>query len=269
MKIAAKVCLTALIGLGAGASPVFAQDLASAALGVASAGQEQAQAQTQGQQVQTQAQAVLPSSSEGSGEASAMPHIAAPEVALANAPASLGGKPEELAAPKTPDSVKSVIKRLNTATDGVSLDDLNSAREAVAKLDMLIDIEKRLTDLEKIRQEREGQSLSSAIPASALGMGGSFAPGMQPYPGQPANAGMPVAAPVEQKVEVVRIQGARGRFAAVVKTGEDKREQVRAGDTLADGSEVLSVSSRGVVLLKDQKKRTLNVKDVDAVFGGR
>ena len=75
---------------------------------------------------------------------------------------------------KVPDSVKEVMKRLDN-NNIVTLDDLNSARQAVARIEALIDIEKHISELEKIRSDREdggstksSKTLASNIPASAL-----------------------------------------------------------------------------------------------------
>jgi hypothetical protein len=149
--------------------------------------------------------------------------------------------------PKVPDSVKSVIKKLNTATQDVTLEDLNSAREAVAKLDVLIDIEKRLNDLTTLRLEREEKnaaSLAAALPASALGLppskGGSqsvvpLSPIPEPMPMISAPAPIKMAPPVPtgpSDFDVVRISGVRGSYIAMVREADGKTKRVREGDKM-------------------------------------
>jgi hypothetical protein len=182
----------------------------------------------------------------------------------------LGSLPE-----KVPGGVKSVVKRLNSATKDVTIDDLNAAREAVVKLDVLIDIEKRLNDLTTLRLEREEKSndLSMAIPDSALGgrMGKKvgFPPAVAPMPAPVAQPVQPVIIP-EKKIEVSRIVGASGRYVATIKDGDGTSRQIREGDKLADGSTVDYISRDGVTATSASKKKsTVQVKDINAVFGGR
>lgn len=175
---------------------------------------------------------------------------------------------------KVPESVNGVVKRLNSETEDITLEDLNAAREAVAKLDILIDIEKRLSDLDTIRQERQEKTMANAIPASALGMHSAAAappPVIAPAPPQPfpTTPALPIFTSMTSSVEVDSIQGAGGRYVAYIKSGEGKSTQVRPGDKLPDGSVVQAITSQGVTLLKDKKKRTVKVKDVGTIFGAR
>ena len=190
------------------------------------------------------------------------------------------------ASPKVPDSVKKVVKKLNDATEDVTLDSLNSAREAVVKLDVLIDIEKRLTDLTKIRKEREEKEaeVADAIPTSALPVPSMMASPIQPagVPGQPASLiapppgsmGAPGAAgmmpmPIGQ-LEVVRVSGASGKYSAQIKDLDGQTKTVKVGDKLADGGTVDLISRDGVTFTStDHKKKTVQVKDINTVFSGR
>lgn len=172
--------------------------------------------------------------------------------------------------PKVPDSVKGVVDKLDTATDDVTLEDLNSAREAVAKLDVLIDIEKRLSDLVSIRKDREEKmsgALSAMIPSSALRASA------QPVAAQPVPMPVSVSAPFvssgePEKIEITRIVGADGRYVAYTPDG-DKMKLLRQGDKLADGSVVESISRTGVRLALGKKKITIPVHDVQNVFGAK
>ncbi|HAX92160.1 MAG TPA: hypothetical protein DCY07_08165 [Rhodospirillaceae bacterium] len=174
-----------------------------------------------------------------------------------------------------PDSVKDVVERLNTATKDVTIEDLNSAREAVVKLDVLIDIEKRLNDLATLRQEREEKANEVAADATygAAGMGGG-AP-MAPPALMPAPQGSPTAPPVpamafpEKDIEVSKVVGASGRYMATIKDADGTSRQVRVGDKLLDGSVVDAISRSGVTVVSPSKKRnTIQVKDIGTVFGG-
>ncbi|MGE3623395.1 MAG: hypothetical protein AB7H77_05945 [Bdellovibrionales bacterium] len=170
---------------------------------------------------------------------------------------------------KTPESVKGVRRQLTESSDGITLDVLNNAREAIAKLDALIDIEKRLSDLEKIRQERDEANkatLAAAIPATAL----APPPIYSPPPSMNASESRPAPVPFvppPSPVDVVRIEGSNNRYAAVIKEGDSTRT-IHAGDKLPDGSVVLSISKRGVELQRNNRDaRLVQVKDVQTVFG--
>lgn len=198
-----------------------------------------------------------------------------PVVAAAQAPAApMGGparmampaadeekdaKDEDAHSPKIPDSVKGVIKHLSNATADITLDDLNAAREAVAKLDALIDIEKRLKDLQNLRREREEKSVANAIPASAFNM-----PRGMPLPLPMA---MPSAAPAAAppgSVDVVQIAGSNGRYSATVKEFGTSR-LVRVGDKLADGSVVRNVTSEGVEVEQGKSEHLIRIKGAGTV----
>jgi hypothetical protein len=177
------------------------------------------------------------------------------------ASASIGGRDKNLLAmeDKVTDSVKNVIKQFGTV-DNVNLDDMNMARQAVAKLDVLIDIEKHLAELDRIHAERSGEkSLASVIPASALS-----APGHKMQSSTSAEADLPVmAAPVVGRGEVALIAGTDGHYSAIV-----QGKTVHVGDTLPDGSSVIAITAKQVeVKQKGGTVRWLKVHGVDEVYG--
>jgi len=237
MKIAAKLYLTSLVLCGAVLSwPVVAQVPPSVVEGV-----------------------VATAGSIDSGAVA--PGISSPAL----------GSDKDIGAPsgKVPDAVKNVVKRLNNATEGTTLEDLNAAREAIAKLDVLIDIEKRLNDLSTIRKERDKDSFVPALSASSLGLRNSLPP---PLPAATASAApyvppAPMVMPAAN-IEVHRVMGVAGRYMATIKIdGNDKI--VREGDKLSDGSVVHSISAQGVTVVKDKTKRTYQVKDIGAIVRDR
>jgi hypothetical protein len=168
-----------------------------------------------------------------------------------------------------PDSVKEIVSHLDKTGSEVTLEDLNSARQAVAKIEALIDIEKHLAELEKIRQERDKvTAFSATIPSSALrppqGMGmrppsvsGAYDPGVTRLPMQK----------IEQDVDLVRVVGKNGNYEATLKTPLDKMLPVKVGEKMADGTRIVSIGARSVVLERDGVRKTLHVKNIDTVFG--
>ncbi len=160
---------------------------------------------------------------------------------------------------KVSESVKNVVHQLGS-TESVSLEDLNSARQAVAKLEVLIDIEKRLAELDKIRNSSGEKSIASAIPASALTPPPAFAlPAAMPR--MPSSEPPVFNPPV--RGDVSRISGADGHYTATV-----QGKSVRIGDVLSDGSTVISISAKQVeTKSKDGSVHELKVKGVEQVFG--
>lgn len=175
---------------------------------------------------------------------------------------------EDMGSPAVPSSVKNVVKRLNHATKDITLEDLNSAREAVVKLDVLIDIEKRLNDLMSLRKEREESidGLSASLPDTALaGMPPAIPVMSAPMPIMSAPSPMPSSSALDE-IEVLRISGASGRYSAMVQSSDGSEQMVRVGDKLSDGSKVLGISRKGVTFKAGSKKRTIQVKDAGTLF---
>lgn len=165
------------------------------------------------------------------------------------------GDPES----KISDMAKDVIKKLGSGSENVTVEDLNAAREVIAKLDMQIDIEKHLNDLAAARKDREDKSaIAAAIPAAAL----TPPPVMMPPPAQiaPTQVVVPVAPP-RATVQVERIFGAAGNYSAVI-TVDGNKERVHIGDKLSDDSVVTDITVQGVTLSHGKDKgHIVRVKD--------
>lgn len=157
-----------------------------------------------------------------------------------------------------PSSVKKTIKKLDGSTDSLTLEDLNAAREAVARLDVLLDIEKKLMDLAKIRGERGMTgSLAAAIPSSALPV--------LPMPALSTSGGENGASATPEKTgsvgDIVRIYGIGGVYTAICSTSSGVETKIRKGDEMEDGSQVVSISMQGVTVIKNGKTSVLKVKE--------
>lgn len=179
-----------------------------------------------------------------------------------------------------PSSVEKVVKNLSTQAKGLTLEDLNSAREASAKLDALLDIERKLTDLAKLRQDRDtainagnieanSGKFEASIPMSALAEPQPVvAPPAYLAPAAPAPAPAPV--PVNEgpkEVDIIRVSGASGKYVAIYKGANEEELKVRQGDKMQDDSVVRSISRHGVTLAKNKKTVTLQIKGISNVFG--
>lgn len=167
---------------------------------------------------------------------------------------------------KIPESVRAITKRLSTASStDTTLEDLNSAREAIAKLDVLIDLEKRISDLAQLRQDREKAASPALSPLSAAAL---MPRNVQaPLPVRPIEPIEPVrhVEPVRQvisggdKVVVDRIFGTDGNYTARIRVGAGAPQTIRAGDRLQDGSMVRSILPSGVRIVQGTQDRTYSV----------
>ena len=173
--------------------------------------------------------------------------------------------------PKDPESLTDISNRLQSGAATVSLDDLSKARDVIARLDLLMQIERRLSDIAKIRDERKKGSGVPMLPASALNLPSSMptlssmvaaAPASPPallsLSQSAANASgaksgpkkieddsdMPISVPMGH-YSVDRVQGSNGKY-AVTLSGGGGQETVYAGDKLQDGAVVKSVNMQEV-----------------------
>ena len=151
-----------------------------------------------------------------------------------------------------PDSVKSVIKHLDSSVEDVTIEDLNGARQAIAKVEVLIELEKKLGELQKARTDRDGRSgLAGAIPASALNGGGQI--GLDAMPAT---------------LDIVRIVGNTGHYKAMVRSMDGMAKTMEVGDRMSDGSTITAITSTGVTLNNGGTVRLVRIKNVDKVFSG-
>jgi type IV pilus biogenesis protein PilP len=165
---------------------------------------------------------------------------------------------------KATDNAKSTLKTLD-GTDALTLDDLNRARQTVARIDAMIDIEKRLGELEKLRDGKNGGSSSNfanAIPASALT---PMPRAISRTPSFPTGQEMPVVMHVApSKPEISRIVGADGKYEAVLKMSDGETRTVRIGDTL-NGGTVRWITPSAVGFDEKGQTSVLHIKNVDIV----
>jgi type IV pilus biogenesis protein PilP len=164
------------------------------------------------------------------------------------------------------ERAKEDVKKLDSVPDEATLAELNRVRQTISRIEAMIDVEKRLNELERLRNDRRGGSammpgvpsipagLAEAIPASAFSMpqpGGS----MQIEP-KPLRSHRPT---------IVRVVGSGGRYTAVLKTSGDDTKSVRVGDKVSDDETVRSITPSTVEIGGKGSSYTLHVKNVDMV----
>lgn len=163
-------------------------------------------------------------------------------------------------------NAKKIIKRLDVAGDTTSLADLNSARQTVTRIEAMIELEKRLKELDKLRGERDGMSMSaapamlaSAIPSSALMPPPSASMISEPEPQKvkmSSNLGQP---------EISHIYGTGGKYTAVLKLSNGDLKSVKVGDKISDNESVRAITPSSVDV-GGKTSYTLRVKNVDMVY---
>lgn len=164
----------------------------------------------------------------------------------------------------TPQMVEDTIKRLQKV-DPINLDDMVKAQDAINRLDLLLEIEKRQSEIKKLRDERNKAStsnlLGAAIPASALGLPAKAAAPVPVYkePASTVSVSKPASSGSSDGYALRRITGTDGRYLALIDLGDDKTRTVRLGETLPDDSKVTSITLTQVTLSKKGKKKTLMI----------
>lgn len=172
-----------------------------------------------------------------------------------------------LESPVTPQVVTDAVTGLQK-TDPINLDDMIRAQDAINRLDLMLEIEKRQGELKKLRDERTkpaSSPFSSPLPASALDLPPVIA---NPAPvkrvasndddGDSDFRPSSSSSGSLDKYSLKRITGSNGRYAAVLANG-DRVESVRQGDTLTGDVKVKSVNLTEVTLVKGKKSKTLTI----------
>ena len=187
------------------------------------------------------------------------------------------------------DAAKDAVKKLGSSSLDMTLEDLNSARTAVAKINAIIEVEKSLSELDKIRDERAKDNpvqtpvVIPQLPAAAVQpppppMPMIPQPVMFPQPVMPdpmpsvaPKKAEPSSKPIEKpqpEVAVERVVGANGTYSAVLSVNGDARA-VRVGDRIADVGVVVNITVRGVDVVRDGETHHYFMKGAGIVRGER
>jgi len=174
---------------------------------------------------------------------------------------------------KVIDSARDIVKKLDSSAEETALSDLNKARQTVSRIEAMIDVEKRLNELDRLRNERRGTAqmgnlpaaLAGAIPASALGMPNGINMG-KATGGLSQNNQLIVMPAKPSRPSIARIIGTNGKYTAVLKMSEKEEKTVKVGDKVSDGETVRSITSSSVEIGGKGTSYTLNVKNVDVVY---
>ncbi|MDD3370332.1 MAG: type IV pilus biogenesis protein PilP [Alphaproteobacteria bacterium] len=173
---------------------------------------------------------------------------------------------------KVIETAKGQMKKLDSASSETSLAELNQVRQTISRIEAMIDVQKRLNELEKLRGVSRSASvanvpagLADAIPASAL----SLPRRMRASSGDSASKSTAArsAHVSAARPEVERIIGSGGRYTAYLRLAGNERRAVRVGDKVSDGETVRSITSSSVEVGGKNSSYTLRMKNIDIIQG--
>ena len=167
----------------------------------------------------------------------------------------------------TPASVDEVLNGLRDNANTMSLEDLAKAQDTVQRLNMILEIERKLGDISKAKDARQSGGVA-AIPAASLGLPPK--PVTLPSPVKLNDPDDDFAAPriSSASYKLERVLGADGRYTAIVNTGV-KTISVRSGDKLPDGSTVAGITPTSVKTKGRGGERVLRLENVVLNGGAR
>ncbi len=196
-------------------------------------------------------------------------HTASP-AGMARPSSRAGDKSNLTTSPKEPQIVRDAVKALQK-TDPINLDDMIRAQDAINRLDLLLDIEKRQVELKKLRDEKKKPArrqlgIGKGIPASVLKLPPVRANSSAPIMPRPRVTKRPPP-PASGKYVVRRIMGANGSYKALIES--DKRTlNVGPGEKLPDGSRVKSITLTSVSIVKKGKRKVLTIPSDNYIVRG-
>ncbi len=166
-------------------------------------------------------------------------------------------------------NAKTAIKRLDNGSDVTTLEDLNLARQTVTRIEAMIELEKRLKELEKLRGARASaslESIESAIPQTAFAPQVSAA-AVTPPPAlpEPVVSVAPVKAS-SSRYGVTQIYGTGGKYMAVLKSPDGEKRIVKVGDKINDSEVVQSITTSSVEIAGKKKSYTLHISNGGVIY---
>lgn len=179
--------------------------------------------------------------------------------------------------PVIPPSTKDVVTGLQGAKI-VSLEDVTKAQDSLARLQLLLEIEEKLLQIEKVRNDRKkeasGGGIAGMIPAATLQM--APPPVVDQMPAPSSRGAVKRYRPSDDEVDepemkaykVDQITGVEGRYQALMSSEGGKVIPVRAGDKLPDGTMVRSVTLQGVMVKHGRKTELLSVQTSSRLITG-
>jgi len=202
------------------------------------------------------------------------PVAPAPVVAMAPTPA-----PTTLttATPPLPDSnalmstgqgtdpaITAVLDRLKQDTTPLSISDMSSAQDALARLNLMNEIEQKLSQIEETRAKRLGVAGMAGLDSGSVG---SLAPQQVLNQASGFGGGAPSRHHSSSNAQILAISGASGRYSATI-DWNGREMIVKPGSFLPDGSKVIKVGADEVVTAFHGKNTTLSFAEAKTADNG-
>jgi len=134
---------------------------------------------------------------------------------------------------------------------------MSSAQDALARLNLMNEIEEKLSQIEETRAKRIGISGMADLGSLPSQQVFNNASGMSSYSSRRTPSLQPEA-------KISAISGASGRYNATVMF-EGRQIIVKNGSFLPDGSKITRITATGVTISRNGKKSTLSFADVSPV----
>lgn len=183
-----------------------------------------------------------------------------------------------------PSVVGEVMQNLQQSQNNLSLNDVAKAQDALVRLNLMLDIEKKMGDLKKVQDERNGVSNTGGGMAAMTPFGAPNLTGAMQVPAsalalpEPAVATAPAperrhtsrpaddTASAASDYTVEQISGTNGNLVAVLLSSDGTRKNVRVGDTVGSRLKVASISGSGVQLQGPKGSKTIAIENNGLAF---
>jgi len=211
-----------------------------------------------------------------------VPTTISPPTAIASAPVAAVAPPASTALPTTPalpdsnaltstgqgtdPAITAVLDRLKQDTTPLSISDMSSAQDALARLNLMNEIEQKLSQIEETRAKRLGVAGMAGLD---VGSGGSLAPQQvlnQASSGFGGN-GATSHHRNSSNAQILAISGASGRYSATI-DWNGREMIVKPGSFLPDGSKIAKVGADEVVTISHGKSTTLSFAEAKTADNG-
>jgi type IV pilus biogenesis protein PilP len=151
-------------------------------------------------------------------------------------------------------AVTAVLDRLKQDSTPLSISDMSAAQDALARLNLLGEIEQKLSQIEETRMKRQ---FGGAMNFGAMPMPGVAAPipmGMQSAANPMTTAVEPTKS--DDEIQIISITGAAGKYQATLNS-QGRTIVAKNGMVLPDGSKVTNIGVNGVSVQKKGKTSKL------------
>lgn len=149
----------------------------------------------------------------------------------------------------TDPAVTALLDRLKRDSTPLSISDMSAAQDTLARLGLLLEIEKKLADVQEAHAKREMAGMSGDQDLSSSQV-------LNDATSQSFGHSNRKAKNTSSEMKVVTIAGASGRYSAILDV-DGNQIVAKTGTVLQDGSKVTAISASGVTVRGDGRTKTL------------